>query len=478
MNKKILLTVLSAVLFTVFAYSSPSSTKPNTNPDVTNSDTIYSTIGIVNKVYKASSVERLFTGDRIPDMFGCNEVEYTCALVEYDSLNEEFLNYVNKLPKEKAYLRQLYPDVVYNESEVYVEFLTYTNTATNEIITHDIRIFYGDFLNPFYDSFYAKCILFDPTLTIDLNWNKNIKTGEYINYFSDDTSNGDSYEIYKSVNDFPAEFSKYGSISKVYAVVDSNNQITKRKMNDRQYYITYYVEYSSFYNVTKQYYDNRKDLYTNFTCSQDFNIDSSKKYIKFLFVYDNDTDKNEWASGCISDPKDFPYLTYGVEIETLYFYDTCPDLYSKMQYLSQSKFKEIDKTKYPEDFSKYGIVNKVYACVFNDGTIADDHCQKQQYYETYYVDYSRFYFVTMDAYEYAKSQQCHYCTKPEKYCVDGKYFMIYTLCHYDQSNYSIECDFYTPEEPWNLYGISDQYSVCEGKYIDFYEYIKSGAYSQ
>ena len=84
----------------------------------------------------------------------------------------------------------------------------------------------------------------------------------------------------------------------------------------------------------------------------------------------------------------------------------------------------------------------------------------------------------MDAYEYAKSQQCHYCTKPEKYCVDGKYFMIYRLSHYDQSNYSIECDFYTPEEPWNLYGISDQCSVCDGKYIDFYEYIKSGAYSQ
>lgn len=477
MNKKLIFSVLSAVLFALVSCGSPSTTNPVTNPEVTNSEALYSKIGVVNKVYKASSAARFFTGQRISNIFGCSEVEFTGVLVEYDSLNEKVLDYVKNLPKENAYIHQHYPDIVYNKDEVYVEFSTYTDTANNEIIAHEIRIFHGDFLDHFDGSSYAKAVLFDPTLTIDLDRNKNVMTGEYEDYSSYYTFNGAYYVLYKSVNDFPAELSKYGTISEVYVVVDSNNQIKKRKMNDQQYYITYYAEYSSLNAVTQQYYNNRKNLYTYFTHSEDFYIDSSMKYIQFFYVYDNDTDNNSWAEACISDPKDFPELDYGVEIEPLHFYNSCTELYSKMEYLSKSEFKEINSNNYPEDFSKYGNVNKVYACVFNDGTIADEYNNEQRYYETYYVDYSSFNDVAMKAYKFAKNRGYHFCTKPEKYCVDGKFFMIYRKINVDNA-YEINCDFYTPEEPRNSYGISDQYTVCNGTYPDFYAFLASGAYSQ
>ena len=209
----------------------------------------------------------------------------------------------------------------------------------------------------------------------------------------------------------------------------------------------------------------------------DFYIDSSMKYIQFFYVYDNDTDEIAWARACISDPKDFPELDYGVEIEPLHFYDSCTELYSKMEYLSKSEFKEINSNNYPENFSKYGNVNKVYACGFNDGTIADEYNNEQRYYETYYVDYSSFNDVAMKAYKFAKNRGYHFCTKPEKYCVDGKFFMIYRKINVDDA-YEINCDFYTPEEPRNSYGISDQYTVCNGTYPDFYAFLVSGAYSQ
>ena len=83
----------------------------------------------------------------------------------------------------------------------------------------------------------------------------------------------------------------------------------------------------------------------------------------------------------------------------------------------------------------------------------------------------------MKAYKFAKNRGYHFCTKPEKYCVDGKFFMIYRKINIDDA-YEINCDFYTPEEPRNSYGISDQYTVCNGTYPDFYAFLVSGAYSQ
>lgn len=433
---------------------------------------IYAKLGTVHKIYQSASAARFFTGQKIKDCFGCKEAEFTGVLVEYDSLDESIVKYVEKLPNNNAAVHQHYLNAEYDENEIYVEFSTYTNTENQEIICHEIRIFQGDFMKNFNGQCYAKSVTFDPTLTIDLDRMKNVKTGEPVEYTSDYTFY-ERVEACKSVKEYPEEFSKYGTVSEVYLAVNKYDEVLKNEQNDQQYYITYYVEYSSFNEVTTQYYNNRKADYSFFISNADFYIDSTMKYIKFHYVYDKATDKLQWGEAWISDPNDFPGLTYGASLcNCTYFFDEYPDLYSVMEYLASSEYKEVDSSVYPAVLSKFGSLDKVYAYVFEDGSVAKDYVCEGDYHNAFVAQYSSFNDTTKAIHKYAEDGGVMFNRDHSATYVQDKKYIGYW---YRNNIYgdSIECNFYDPEVSDLISGFSDDGKVAKGEFEDFYAYCES-----
>ena len=477
-KRKQLILILFEVLFTSIFVSCGNGV--NNSPEEgskENLSEVYAKLGNVHKIYQAASIARCFTGQKIQNCFGCQEVVFTGVLVEYDSLDETVVKYVENLPNRNAAVHQHYPNVIYDENEIYVEFATYTDNIKQETICHEIRIFQGDFIKNFNGSAYAKSVTFDPSLTIDLDRMKNIKTGEPVEYVSEYTFTNRA-EVCKSIKEYPEEFSKYGTISEVYLTVNQYDEILKRDQNNQQYYITYYVEYSSLNEVTMQFYNNRKDDYTFSWSSSDFYIDSKMKYIKFKFIFDKDTDKKVSGSAWIFDPNDFPELTYGVLITACtYFFDEYPDLYTLMAYLAPSKYKEVDSSVYPAELSKFGTLEKVFAYVFEDGTIANDCITCGDYPSTFIAQYSNF-NATTKAFFKKLPEGCYWrdhsaTYKPEKYYIE---YMNrnFTDDYFDKEQFDlIECNFYDPEQPECTHCLSDESAVAKGEYEDFYAYCES-----
>ena len=443
--KKIVVILSAAVFLCNVFLSCTNGNTTNGNPDNknttnenTNDDSIYQKIGNVNKIYKAYSAARFFTGQEIKNIFGCQRVLFSGVLVEYNSLDSEIVEYVSALPKANAYMHQGYDGVEYDAEKVYVEFSTYTDIETDTVIAHEVRIFNGNFLDNFDGTSYAKSVLFDPSMTIDVECNKNIYTGERVNYESDYTFNSINYECFKAVNEFPAEFGNFGELSKVFVVVNNEDEIQKSIMNDAQYYIKYYAEYKSFNEKTIQYYNNRKEDKRGIWYAEDFYINDEMKYIQFHYVFENKDDSKAWAQAFISDPKDFPNLNFGVYINTLYFCDSYPDLYEKVKYLAPFEYKEV--TDYPSALAEYGTLEKVYAFVSSDGTIEVVPLGETWSQKTYIAEYTDFTPETKDFIREASKAGIQYGSGHYYLHKDGKKYLEYIEDY--QSTKTINGNFY------------------------------------
>lgn len=131
------------------------------NPDSENTQesgsTIYSTIGEVYKVYKPKS--RFFTGQEVT-IKGQNYT-FDGNLVEYATVSQELLNYVEALEKNNALMHQAYESVVFDPDHKYVEMALYLNNSTGTYDIIEIRVFYGNFLETYnMDFWYAKSMSF------------------------------------------------------------------------------------------------------------------------------------------------------------------------------------------------------------------------------------------------------------------------------------------------------------------------------
>lgn len=359
---------------------------PSGNTDDNNE--LYSKIGQVNKVYKAYNAARFFTGQEIQNIYGCKKVVFSAVLVEYDSLDAVIVEYVSNLPRANAAMHQWYEGVQFNPDETYVEFATYKDKEKDVIIAHEVRIFNGNFMDQFDGSCYAKAVTFDPTMTIDINNNKNVYTGKNVTYESDYAFEGNEIECYKILREFPDSLKKFGSLSQVYLVVNTDDEVLKKEMNSDQYYIQYYAVYNSFDDVTNLYCNNRKKDKNPINYPADIVINNEMKYIHFYYVFNKRDDSMAWARADITDPTIFPNMDFGIEIEILYFYDGLPDLYEKIKEVASAEYKKI--TEYPSELSKYGTLENVYAYVMPDGHIVTEKQGISWTQKTYIAEYTEF----------------------------------------------------------------------------------------
>ena len=159
----------------------------------------YNTLGDVNKIYTSSkgrslmyvpileekTSARFFSGQKIDDFRGY-QVIFDACIVEYNSIDPVYLEYVESLENNNALMHQNYEgfskDTIDPEKK-YVEFASFYDVNTGEVLFHEIRIFFGNFMETYKNEFwYAKSVLFSPDMQIDVDKSVNVLTGESETY--------------------------------------------------------------------------------------------------------------------------------------------------------------------------------------------------------------------------------------------------------------------------------------------------------
>lgn len=126
-------------------------------------------LGDVSRIYKATSNARFMTGQIIPDYRG-HKVRFEGNLVEYNSIKQNILDYVEKLENDNALMHQNYEDVDYDPGKKYVELACYTDTTTNKVIAYEVRLFSGNFREMYEEGlWYAKSVTFNSSFTWDID---------------------------------------------------------------------------------------------------------------------------------------------------------------------------------------------------------------------------------------------------------------------------------------------------------------------
>ena len=91
---------------------SPETDAPSTAPSEG-----MSYLGNVNKIYKTSVNARFATGQVIENFFG-HTVKFEGNLVEYNSIKQQVLDYVESLESNNALMHQGYRDVQYDQKNM------------------------------------------------------------------------------------------------------------------------------------------------------------------------------------------------------------------------------------------------------------------------------------------------------------------------------------------------------------------------
>jgi hypothetical protein len=138
----------------------------NQGGNIGNSE-LYAHLGDVNRIYSAVK-PRYYTGQIIRDnpFFGGKSVKFEGNIVEYNSIKQEILDRVRSVGANNALMHQYYESIVWDDTKEYVEFSTYTNIETNEVVGIEVRIFWGNFLEVLNtNDWYAKTVMFNPDWT-------------------------------------------------------------------------------------------------------------------------------------------------------------------------------------------------------------------------------------------------------------------------------------------------------------------------
>ena len=178
----------------------------NDNNEIYDANISYNKLGDVNKIYTARNgksikyipipeekTSRFFTGQKINNFRGY-QVIFDACIVEYNSIDAVYLEYVENLENNNSLMHQEYENFTkktVDPEKKYVEFASYFDVNTGRILFHEIRIFFGNFMDTYNNEFwYAKSVLFSPDLSIDVERKINIFTGEYDTYSPKISPNG------------------------------------------------------------------------------------------------------------------------------------------------------------------------------------------------------------------------------------------------------------------------------------------------
>lgn len=423
----------------------------------------YNKLGKVTKVFKAHSSARFYTGQIIENIFGYDEVKFYGSLIEYDSLSSDILDYVEKLPESNALMHQSYDNVTYAADKRYVEFSTYTDFKTNEIIAHEVRIFSGDFMDTYNTNFwYAKSILFDPTLEIDMSKGVYVKTGEVCPGIL--LPGYDEQKSYKAILNYPEIFDYFGDVTSVYVTTNTEGEVLKSEMNDRQYYIIYYAEYSDLKPEVKAFYENRKDEKKGWFPDNSIYMAKDRYYISYQKIAYNIDDKVERGQIVIFNGADYAKLRGGAISSEFYINNSEKDLYDTICKMSESTYREVQN--YPSVLTKFGQLSNVYAYAMDNGEIVNDAERIDGLKKKWIAEYDYFYDQINAKYEemgnfYDPEDNFGRYKEGKKYI---EYFEYYEIQENQPQIIFEGANFYTEEvdiirgiRNYNYYGYEDFY---------------------
>lgn len=268
---------------------SPETDAPSTAPSEG-----MSYLGNVNKIYSSSVSARFGTGQIIENFFG-HKVRFEGNLVEYNSIKQEVLDYVESLESNNALMHQGYNNVKYDASKKYVEFSSYTDTTSNKVVCYEIRVFFGNFLETYNSNFwYAKSVLFNSNFTKDIHKNVTVNFGEP--FGSEDPveltyGNGD-FQIPQNVDDNVNQqlIEAVGTPAHIYSAPNTSARLCTGQTitwgNKTVRFQGNLVAYSSVNSrVTSIFEDLNMTAMAN-QCYSNVTYDDSKTYIEVCYYED------------------------------------------------------------------------------------------------------------------------------------------------------------------------------------------------
>ena len=253
-------------------------------------------LGTVNKVYSASPTGRFVTGQVIKNFYG-HTVKFEGHLVEYTSIKQEILDYVENLKNNNALMHQCYENIIYDSTKKYVEFSSYTDVKSNKILCFEIRVFFGNFLDTYNESFwYAKSVTFNSGFTKDIDNNIAVDFGEPLGNPEDENlldENTSESPIIPEKQEDKINYDYINAIGKVSKIYSAHN-VTARFATGQE--IDYNGKKVRFQGNLVEYHSvNAKilDIFTNIQPNalhhqgySNFVFENSKIYIEVCYYED------------------------------------------------------------------------------------------------------------------------------------------------------------------------------------------------
>ncbi len=261
-------------------------------------------IGTINHVYGSSSDARFYTGQIMDGSWlGCENVGFEGALVAYDDVEKELLDYVESKENNDAMMHQNYPGIEFDSNLKYVEFSTYTDLSTRKIVAYEIRVFWGNFMDTYNaDGWYAKSAFFNSTFStadwkpIHFEFAEGIEE-QYSDYPFDLEKEAEKKAFTDMVNtiyyplipsaDVAAIINKIGTVFTIYNCGE-NRSVWGRYEDQFRSDESFLVEYSTVQSAYMKKFRQEGTKCLMMVDHPDVQYDSSKTYIEVnSFVYMN-----------------------------------------------------------------------------------------------------------------------------------------------------------------------------------------------
>ena len=252
-------------------------------------------------VYFHADVERYVTGQELTT-YG-HKVRFEADIVEYNSIDQRILDYVDTLESTNALMHQNYPGFTTDEidpEKKYVEFATYTVIETGEVLFHEIRIFTGDYKNIYLSgNYYAKSVSFSPDLTVDIDRHIDVLTGERSDYRipqgTVQTTTVNKQLEMKETSVRKEEFALLGDVNKVYAWYDGDEiDLIRMFGGDDVTAECYLVELNSLSSYYAEKFAN-KDINGLHQRGWQIVSEEGKEYVEVIY-YKDKSNNSSWKS--------------------------------------------------------------------------------------------------------------------------------------------------------------------------------------
>lgn len=285
-------------------------------------------LGDVSKIYSSSTASRFVTGQIIDDYLG-HKVRFEANLVEYFIIKPEILAYVEGLESNNSLMHQKYENVTYDPDKKYVEFASYTDTASGKVVCFEIRVFFGNFLETANTQlWYAKSVSFNSSFTKNLDSGADVNFGAQLENEDDENNTPSSSTTTENINNelidligIPDEVYSAQNISARYCtnqIIDKDGRKARFQGN--------LVAYSYVNPIIAEIFDESDEFDARLNqCYSNVTYGNTKTYIEVCYWKDVDTNE---------------IFLYELNlIDSSYFNHSYIDWYAKNLYFGEDEYE-------------------------------------------------------------------------------------------------------------------------------------------